>query len=325
MNRLSQPLAVTVYIKPLYLLIAAALALAMLVPTLHPAWADGDATTDAVPRILPYQGMLELDGRPLDATGDRALHLELALYDGPEAPEPAYRQALLVEVYQGRFTAPIGPTGRGPGGGARALEDVIAAADDLYLGMTLLGDPDDPDDDIALQNRQRIHATPYAMWANTATDLTIARDAIVGRHLAVGGDLTATGDLRVEGDVRLPANTINTGEIADGTVRLRDLDARLIGDGLFTAGEGMGVDRGWLQNEIRSWVRGHCSVRLGWRDGCSNCDAGPAKNVTVRADGVCTGASGSDTRCRSNNQWGGVNTDGGVGDDDVFYIRLICD
>ena len=322
MKRLSKPVTVTltVNLRPLpLLLVGAALLVAGLVPTLHPAWADGDAATDAVPRILPYQGMLELDGRPLDATGDRALHLELALYDGPDAPEPAYRQAMSVEVFQGRFTAPIGPTGLGPDGAPRPLQDVIAAADDLYLGMTLLGDPDDPDDDIALQNRQRIHATPYAMWAHTATDLTVARDAIVHRHLGVGGDL------RIEGDVSLPADAIAGDEIADGTVRLRDLDGRIPGDGLAAAGDALTVDGDWLDDRIRSWVRGHCQIRLGWRDGCQGCQNPPAHSVTVGADGICTQGDGGFTRCRDDNQWGGVSTSGTVDGNDVFYIRLICD
>ena len=136
-----------------------------------PALADGDARTDDVPRLLPYQGTFEVDGQPLDARGADALHILFALYDGPEAEQPTYRQAIAVEVFSGRFNATIGPVGVGPDGAEVPIGDVITAADDLYLGMTLLGDPDDPEDDVALANRQRIYATPYAMWTTAATDL----------------------------------------------------------------------------------------------------------------------------------------------------------
>ena len=33
-------------------------------------FADGDPTTDTVPRAIPYQGVLELNGHPVHAPGD---------------------------------------------------------------------------------------------------------------------------------------------------------------------------------------------------------------------------------------------------------------
>ncbi|MCB9528199.1 MAG: hypothetical protein H6701_07375 [Myxococcales bacterium] len=293
--------------------------LGALVPLATAALADGDPRTDDVPRLLPYQGQLELDGRPVHATGDDALHLLFALYDGPDAVEPVYQQPIVVEVYSGRFTASIGPVGQAPDGSERAIAEVIAAADDLSLGITLLGDPDDPADDIALENRQRIHATPYAMWSTTATDLSVAR------RLDVGGDAQIGGALRVDGPVGLGPDAIDGAEITDGSVRLADLDPALVGDGLARGDEAIGVDPAWLDARIRTWVRGHCRVQLGWRDGCDNCNLAPAKHVTAQADGRCVGATGSNTSCRVNNTWGGVNSDGDVDENDVFYIRLVCD
>ncbi|MCB9541068.1 MAG: hypothetical protein R3F65_01850 [bacterium] len=292
----------------------AALLAALTVFTVAPAArADGDPRTDAVPRMLPYQGLLELDGRPVHATGDDALHLLFALYAAPDMEQPVYQQPIVVEVYSGRFTATIGPIGQGPDGTERAIADVIAAADDLSLGITLLGDPDDPADDIALGNRQRIHATPYAMWSTTATNLGVA-----GR-LDVGGDARIAGALRVDGPV-----TITPGALADGTLRAADLDPAMLGDGIIQSGATIRVDPDWLAGEIRAWVRSHCRVQLGWRDNCDNCNLLPFKQISVIADGTCADAVGADTRCRAGT-WGGVNTDGGVNDDDVFYIRMICD
>ena len=290
-----------------------ALALLALAAFTGPARADGDPTTDDVPRMLPYQGVLELDGEPVEAAGEAALHMGFALYDGPDAEQPVYSQPLVVEVFTGRFTATIGPVGIGPDGAERPIEAVIAAADDLYLGMTLLGDPDDPEDDIPLANRQRIYATPYAMWSTTATDISVAGQARVGGDLDVAGR-ARVGALQVDGPVELPA----------GSLDLDDLDPATVGRGLTREGASMGIDEAFLDARIRSWVRAHCTVRLGWRDSCSNCDLPPAKEATARADGTCIDARGRDTRCRSNNTWAGVNTDGGVNDDDVFYVRMIC-
>lgn len=288
-----------------------------------PARADGDPRTDDVPRIMPYEGRLEIDGRPLDAHGDDALHLEFALYDGLDALEPVYTQALRVEVYDGDFTSTIGPSGFGPDGEERGIADVIAAADDLYLGMTLLGDPEDPSDDVPLSRRQPLRATPYALWTTAATDIAVADEVQVGADITVGGALGASG-LQVAGDVRLPADAIDSRVIADLSLGARHIGNTMLGNGIQRSGDSLSIDGAVVDGRTRTYMRSACHLQLGWRDNCSNCGSGPAKHVTVRADGVCTGASGSDTRCRADDTWGGVNTDGSVDGNDVFYIRMIC-
>lgn len=278
------------------------------------AMADGDPATDQVPRTLPYQGTLELDGRPLHATGQDAILMEFALYDGQASEAPVYRQAMPLEVYAGRFTTTIGPVGTGPEGQEVAITDVIQAADDLYLGMTLLGDPEDPEDDVPLANRQRIHATPYAMWTTSATDMSVARHLVVGGQATFEGDALVRGDLQVEQAVRLP----------DGSLELSDLAGDAFGDGLQRGDTTLAIDETWLDDHIRTWVRDHCRVSLGWRDSCNNCSNGPSKHITVRANNTCDGNSqvGTNTRCRG--EWGGVNSDGDVNSDDVFYVRFEC-
>ncbi|MEL6180292.1 MAG: hypothetical protein AAFS10_15125, partial [Myxococcota bacterium] len=168
--------------------------------------ADGDPATDSVPRMFPYQGILESDGQPITATGDDAIAMQLALYYGEGAQEqPVYTQDVEVEVYAGRFTTTIGPTGHDAQGASVEIAEIIRGADTLYLGIVLLGD--ESEDDVPLSNRQRIHATPYAMWSTTATDLTVANtlrvasNAVVGGDLAVGSDLTVDDDLTVEGEL----------------------------------------------------------------------------------------------------------------------------
>ena len=265
------------------------------------ALADGDPTTDTVPRVLPYQGTLEQNGQPIHAVGDNALAMRFSLYDGLEGEEAVYIQDLSVEVFAGRFTANIGPLGTNANGDTTSIIEVIQAADDLHLGMTLLGDVDDPEDDIALSNRQRIHASPYSMWTTSATSLDVAVDLEVGNNIVVGNDANVVNDLDVGNSLSV-GNAIN---LPDGAIEVADIDS----DG--------------LDGRIRSWVRAHCTVRLGWRDGCDGCGSGPSKNVTVQANDTCVGGSGTATSCRG--AWGGVNTDGDVDGNDVFYIRFNCD
>ena len=129
------------------------------------------------------------------------------------------------------------------------------------------------------------------MWSTTATDLTVARNATVRGALAVSGQTTLDGGVRVRGPVELPA----------GSLDLDDLSPETIGEGMARDGLAMRVDDAWLDDRIRGWVRSHCRVQLGWRDNCDNCDLAPTKDVTVRADGICTDANGLNTRCRANN------------------------
>ena len=275
--------------------------------------ADGDPTTDAVPRMLPYHGMLELNGAPVHAVGDEAIPLRFELYDGPEGAL-VYQQTQRVEVFGGRFTATIGPVGDDGAGGAVAITDVVSAADDLHLGMTLLNNEEDPDDDVTLANRQRLAATPYALWSTSAARFEVATDLNVGR------------DLRVGGDVDLAANTIDGDEITDGTITLGDIDtAAVFGEGL--AGAPVGVDTAWLDGRIRGWVRGHCKIVFGHRDNCSGCTDDPTRFITARANNTCAGAppngTGGNTKCR--NAWAGLNFSGEVDGNDILYMRLDCD
>ncbi|MEO1267483.1 MAG: hypothetical protein AAFX99_05250 [Myxococcota bacterium] len=209
------------------LVLAAGLVLGTIATVSISAIADGDPTTDQVPRMFPYQGYMELDGVPLNT---EALDMTFALYDGAEAVEPVYRQDLTVEVYAGRFTASIGPVGRGPNNEDVFIEQVIANADDLHLGITLLGSPEDPEDDIELSNRQRLHASPYAIWTTSATNLNVAnnitidgaaqiRDGLtVDGAAQIGDDLTVDESVHVRNNLRVDGATNVDNLIAEGTI-----------------------------------------------------------------------------------------------------------
>ena len=163
------------------------LVLGTLLTLVATGFADGDPTTDAVPRTLPYQGTVELNGQPVHATGGEALAMRFLIYDSADAAEPVYAQDIDVEIFAGRFTATIGPSGLDPNGASVPIADVISAADDLHLGVALLNELDNPDDDVLLSNRQRLHASPYAMWTTSATSFAVANTLSVGDSLRVGG------------------------------------------------------------------------------------------------------------------------------------------
>lgn len=76
---------------------------------------------------------------------------------------------------------------------------------------------------------------------------------------------------------------------------------------------------------IREVVRSQCFVYLGWRDNCSGCGDAPAKWGRVSQAG-CTNLAGGSNVCITAGGINlyGVNTDGGVDDNDQFYIGLNC-
>ena len=160
--------------------------------------ADQNPATDNVVKRIPYHGILEFDGEPVTALGEDAVWLKFDITDGDADDSPVvYSQSSQVQVFGGNFTALLGPTGDGD----VQLNDVIAAADALHVRMTILGDPGDPSDDVALNNSRRLALSPHAVWATRATDF------------AVAGNLDAE-TVRVNGgtylDPGLKAITLNT-------------------------------------------------------------------------------------------------------------------
>jgi hypothetical protein len=160
--------------------------------------ADQDPATDDVPRVLPYQGYLDQDGEPLSATGADAIHIRFSLYDGPEASETlVYQEDKTVEVFAGRFSVLLGPTGNG----GTEIATVVAGADELHLGITLLNDPGDPADDIPLGGRQLITPMPYALWSTKATNLEVASSLTVGTTTMRGFKLSDVYEASAKSEV----------------------------------------------------------------------------------------------------------------------------
>ncbi|MBH25081.1 MAG: hypothetical protein CMH57_11625 [Myxococcales bacterium] len=175
--------------------------------------ADQLPETDSVPRMLPYHGVLHQDGAPVTASG-MWMRFDLETVD-PDSGDRwvSYSQSMQVDVFDGKFTALLGPTGStGRDRGYHytnqsgfsfssgqlsqtpflSLAQAIGMGDDLFVRVTLLGehDPDDftcasanpacptAGDDITLSNPQRLVTTPFAVWASHTTDLHVGRSLI---------------------------------------------------------------------------------------------------------------------------------------------------
>lgn len=159
------------------------------------AHADGDPATDGVPRVVPYEGIVEADGVGVDG----ALAVRFEIYDGTVA---VWSEEQTVTVHAGRFAALLGST--------TPIDPVFEAADDLTLGVTVLNGPG-LDDDVPLSGRQRFVPVPYALWAATSSDLTVARDLFVTRNVEVTGATRFNGPLTFDG-----RNTGGWIEFSDG-------------------------------------------------------------------------------------------------------------
>ena len=123
------------------------------------ARADGLANTDAVPRLVHYEGTLERDGAAV--TGD--VSMVFRIFDGSN---PVWNEPQTVKVYAGRFSVLLGSSSAAS---ANSLASAIAAADDLYLGVSLVVEGAE----VTLTNRQRFTPVPYSLWTTAATTLKV--------------------------------------------------------------------------------------------------------------------------------------------------------
>ena len=182
--------------------------------------ADLNPAVQGVPQVIPYQGVLELNGQPVNRMGDQGMWIEFQIHDTINTPTYRYSQRIQVEIYQGRFTALIGPSGQDSDGQTVYLTDVISSSSQLYLGLVLLGDNlDSTDDDIYMSNRQRLMSTPYAMWASGASQFTVQQDLTVGgtvraNQIQVNGQVSATGDLNTSTNLNVQGNMNGNGSLA---------------------------------------------------------------------------------------------------------------
>ncbi len=254
MNRFSRP-----WLIAMVVCVLAGMGLGWLLTATTSASADGLTNTDDVPRIIPYEGVLEFDGQAYTTNDGDPLLIEFALFDGEDAEDPVYTQRIEVHVYGGRFTVGIGPV---DDEGVQ-IGDVIAAADDLFVGLTLIGSPDDPDDDIHLASRQRIHATPYSLWTATASNFS------VGGTIDMNGNRIAnlglpTGDHDAVSKAHLEALLTNVVVFATGDACPPGFTYYATLEGRFPRGIASGNQAVGGINQLRLWAQIQQASGGGW-------------------------------------------------------------
>ena len=174
----------------------------MLVGTQPGHAGDNNPRTDSVPRALPYEGVLAVDGVPLNGT----LPVTFRLWGAPEpvADEVAlYEETLDVPFVNGRFSVLLGQAQQG-------LANAIFDADALYVGITVGG--------TTLRGRQRIVPVPYALWAAKAADFAVAGE------LSIDGSVAAWGEPR---EVTVFASNLAPG-FAQGSIPVAETDGLLM-------------------------------------------------------------------------------------------------
>jgi hypothetical protein len=201
---------------------------------------DDDPSTDSLPRVVPYEGVLDLDGLP--HTG--FLDMRFSFFDTPSGGAPAWTetwsnaQQRAVQLFRGRFAVALGTF---DDGGLATLESIIADADPIYLAIEVKRTNEADNAWVALSGRQRLNPVPYAMWSAKASDLNVAGTATVSGNTLLGGTLNVAGNTRlttltVSGATTLTgATTIGGALTANGAITNANADVN-IADGLNVTG-----------------------------------------------------------------------------------------
>ena len=167
-------------------------AVAAAIPLITPLTAsagDGDTGTSNIlsPMVIPYEGVLMLDGQPM--TGQHTLRF--TLWDSPTASannNVAYREVqAAVNFYNGRFSVALG-TGTNQ---FRSVSTAVADGEKLYLSVSI---QDQNNNFVDLSGRQVIEAVPFAAWSANSADLSVGGNATINGNVTVGGTLDVTGD-----------------------------------------------------------------------------------------------------------------------------------
>ena len=147
---------------------------------------------DNVPRVVPYDGTLELDGTAYSGTVDMRFTMHDAANGGTQMWQETWDSTTAqVNVYGGRFSVLLGSH--------TAIASAITEAEPLYVSVEVKDSG--ASSWTALAGRQQVGATPFAMWSSVASDFDVAGDLLVqdpavttaGVTISNAGTVTATG------------------------------------------------------------------------------------------------------------------------------------
>ena len=183
------------------------------------ALADNNPATTSLdaPYVVPYNGVLEWNGSPLDGTID----MRFSLYEDQVTDAAQWTEEYSVDGDSGGGVVANNGTFNVLLGSHVALDTAILDAEVLYVGIEVRDTGASPDW-IALANRQRIGMVPYAMWSGESSNLHVAGAADVDGTLNVDGAVTAdnigssdsttnfTNGVNVAGDARVNGLVVNS-------------------------------------------------------------------------------------------------------------------
>lgn len=116
-----------------------------------------DTVSAQLPRTLSYQGYLVDDkGQPV---ADGIHQIVFRMYDRVDAAGPIYEELRLVEVRRGLFSTTIGP-----------FPDAVSFESPLWISVIPERQPE--------SDRTMLFASPYALHAETASDLSPDSDIL---------------------------------------------------------------------------------------------------------------------------------------------------
>lgn len=136
-------------------------------------------------RLIPYQGMIQNGGVPVNRKG---MPILFSLYDSDTAGNMLWNDTLLVDVVDGRFSASLGSM--------KPLPDAVYSASYLYLEVTLDAGTSSA---ARMTTRQRITPVPFA------TSSAQGQNGMV-----VKGDLVVEGRVRGRSGEAIPATHLQT-------------------------------------------------------------------------------------------------------------------
>ncbi|MCA9528304.1 MAG: hypothetical protein KC549_18595, partial [Myxococcales bacterium] len=160
---------------------------------------DGDNATENIARVVPYDGVLDLDGASFNGPVD----MIFTLYDAADGGAVVWsetwstEEARAVQVTAGRFSVNLGTY--------EDIEVVIADAGQVYLGLEVKRP--EAADYTTLAGRQRLNPVPYALWGARASnlavagELTVGGDAVLGQNLSVAGAVSINGATTIDNNV----------------------------------------------------------------------------------------------------------------------------
>ncbi|MEL6179707.1 MAG: polymer-forming cytoskeletal protein [Myxococcota bacterium] len=176
-----------------------------------------DSELDTGPRAVPYNGILEFNGSPLNGQAD--LRFTLTDVPGGEGANCLFEEEHdNVSAYAGRFAVNIGSV-------VGDLPDCVFDSDAMYIEVGVRN-AESAGDYVALTGAQRIHPVPFSYWAAEGSDFTVDGN-IAADSATITGDISANtatigGSATIAEDVSASTATISdsatiTGDVLTGS------------------------------------------------------------------------------------------------------------